>query len=612
MISGVGAPDSALHRGYGDYPVDDVRDTAQQSQTAAARIRQLEAELDAQRRRLEELEARLREREARIRQLERPVPSPPPAPANPEFEASPATSEPELEQTLKRLVTKIAMILQAQKCVFLLHDRRAGELFAHPPAFGLNDDELRALRLRDNQGLSGAVFQSGKPIITTDFLNDPRAEPTILAVLKARNGACVPLTVERRDEENRVVERKVIGVLHVFDKRYGGCFGEEDLQLLSVLSRNAAAVIANARLFYQVIAERDRIEATLDSLAAGLLLVSTNGEIMLLNPSAAVILGLRDQTVIGEPFERVIPQEPIKELLRAALSAGQELTRAEVPLVRQDPVSGQEHEGIFQVQTALVKSTDTGKMLGVALVLNDVTESRSLDRLKSAFITTVSHELNTPLTTIRGFIATLRQDTEGFYDLRTRREFYQILDAECDRLSRMIADLLNLSHIEAGRRLELELTPVQVGALAERVAEAQRAYVTSHCIRTEVFPGLPPILADEAKVDQILTNLVSNAIKFSPGGGQITIRVVPDDGCVRCAVSDQGVGIPPEQLSHIFERFHRLDYRDSRQTYGCGIGLYLVKHLVEAHGGTVSVQSEVGKGSTFTFCLPLRPPTADP
>ena len=180
--------------------------------------------------------------------------------------------------------------------------------------------------------------------------------------------------------------------------------------------------------------------------------------------------------------------------------------------MRQDPVSGQEHEGIFQVQTALVKSTDTGKMLGVALVLNDVTESRSLDRLKSAFITTVSHELNTPLTTIRGFIATLRQDTEGFYDLRTRREFYQILDAECDRLSRMIADLLNLSHIEAGRRLELELTPVQVGALAERVAEAQRAYVTSHCIRTEI--SRLPIPADEAKVDQILTNLVSNAIKF--------------------------------------------------------------------------------------------------
>lgn len=587
---------------------------AQQLQKAALRIRQLEGEYRKQEERAKELEARLQERDLRVAALENQCAAggaaqlrKAPAAAAP-VDSSPITSEPELEETLKRLVTRIAMILQAERCVFLLHDQRTEELFAHRPAFGIPDDQVRLFRIHEGDGISGTVFRSGKPLIVDDLAHDPRAEQWVVKLLGARNCASVPLMVEKRDEENRVSERRCIGVLHVFDKRYGGRFAEEDIHLLGVLSRNAAAVIANAKLFFEVVDEKNKMEATLESLTAGLILVGTNGKIMLMNPSAEMMLGLSGRQEVGKPFASVVANAHVREMLQLALTSNQEVAREEVTLMHPDPDSSEDREHIYHAQTALVKSADTGELLGAALILNDITEFRNVERMKSAFIATVSHELNTPLTAIKGFIATLRQDADEFYDKHTRQEFYQIIDAECDRLSRLIGNLLSLSRIESGHALELELQQVDVGAVVERVAAAQRAYTKNHTIVTQVFPGLPPLLADEAKIDQILTNLVSNAVKFSPNGGEVRIQVQPDDGCVQFSVSDQGIGIPREHLPRIFERFHRVDVRDTRDTYGAGIGLYLVKHLVEAHNGTVAVESEVGRGTRFTFRIPVSQP----
>ena len=583
---------------------------AQHLQKAADQIRSLEAEIEKQTARVNELQTALRERESLLDELRKHAPprqkqSSSPAPSS---DAMPPTSEAELKETLKRLVTKIAMILQAEKCIFLLHDQRSRELFGHRPAFGVANELLRAFRVPDDQGISGAVFQSAKPLILDDLAADARTEEWILKNVRARNGASVALTVERRDEQNRVSERKTIGVLHVFDKRYSGRFSDEDLHLLGVLSRNAAAVIANAKLFFEAVDQKNRMEATLESLSAGLVLVGTNGKIMLMNPSAEAMLGVRGVEEVGRPFEEFITDERVKDMLRLAVSSHQEVPQAEITVVQENGENGSQRERFLQAQTALVRSADTGETIGVALVFNDITEIRSVERMKAAFVSTISHELNTPLTAIKGFVTTLRQDKEGFYDLHTRQEFYQIVDVECDRLSRLIGNLLNLSRIESGRSLELDLQQVSVDALVQHAAEAHRAYAKQHEVATEVFPGLPPIVADAEKIDQVLTNLISNAIKFSPKGGRVIVAAVPDDGFVRFSVQDHGVGIPDGHLPHIFDYFHRVDNRDTRSTYGAGIGLYLVKHLVEAHGGTVSVESELGKGSTFIFRLPLRPP----
>jgi len=247
--------------------------------------------------------------------------------------------------------------------------------------------------------------------------------------------------------------------------------------------------------------------------------------------------------------------------------------------------------------------------MGIVVIFNDITEIRSIERMKTAFVSTVSHELRTPLTSIKGFISTLLMDEDGtFYDFETQREFYKIIDTECDRLTRLISDLLNVSRIEAGRALDLNPKPVTLPALIEKVAAVQKSYTNKHELVVDIKNELPVIVADEDKVDQILTNLTNNAIKYSPKGGTVTITALADGDIVRMSVTDQGMGIPKEHLPKVFDRFHRVDNRDTRTVGGTGIGLYLVKHLVEAHGGKIWVESEVGKGSSFIFELPKCPP----
>jgi two-component system phosphate regulon sensor histidine kinase PhoR len=251
------------------------------------------------------------------------------------------------------------------------------------------------------------------------------------------------------------------------------------------------------------------------------------------------------------------------------------------------------------------------EIMGVVATLNDITDLRNVERMKTEFVSSVSHELRTPLTSIKGFIRTLLDDREGYYDRETQMEFYTIIDTECDRLVRLINDLLNVSRIESGRALDLQLKEVNLRGLIEKVVASQKAYTSRHQFAATIAADLPSITADEDKLDQVLTNLVSNAIKYSPEGGTITIAASKaDDSGVEVSITDQGVGIPKEHQEKIFARFHRVDNRTSREAGGTGIGLYLVKHLVEAHGGQIRVESQPGKGSVFTFTLPKAPPQA--
>ena len=230
--------------------------------------------------------------------------------------------------------------------------------------------------------------------------------------------------------------------------------------------------------------------------------------------------------------------------------------------------------------------------------------------MKTAFVSTVSHELRTPLTSIKGFISTLLQDTEGYFDSETRTEFYEIIDNECDRLKRLIDDLLNVSRIESGRALQMNWGEFEPLAIIEKVMQAQRSYTDKHRLILDFNGEVPKIVGDADKFDQILTNLLSNAIKYSPAGGEVRIEVDASDHDLTLRISDQGIGVPADKLPRIFEKFERVDNRDTRQAGGTGIGLFLVKHLVERHEGTIEVTSTVGQGTTFTLHLPLRPPEA--
>lgn len=511
----------------------------------------------------------------------------------------------ELEETLNRLVFRVAMILQAEKCVFMLFDKDSGELVATKPAFGLTDDQIRKFRIRATQGIAGEVFREQKPIILYDAMNDPRTVKESIGLLGVTNGVCVPLVIEKRDEDtNRVLESKTIGVLHVFNKRDGNVFIQEDVNLLTRLSRNAASIIASAQMYREVLEEKEELESIIESVYAGLVMINKSGRIMQMNASARQMLGIGEDVLLAGMYEDIIKSEKVCDILKISLDDASEIAE-EVTL---PSYTDDDEEKIFQVQSAVVRGDD-GTAIGVVAIFNDITEIRSIERMKTAFVSTVSHELRTPLTSIKGFISTLLADEDGtYYDFETEREFYHIIDMECDRLTRLISDLLNVSRIEAGRALDLNPKAVTLAPLIEKVATVQRSYTNKHELVVDIKNELPIIVADEDKVDQILTNLANNAIKYSPRGGVVTICALANGHGVRMSVSDQGMGIPKEHLAKVFDRFHRVDNRDTREVGGTGIGLYLVRHLVEAHGGKIWVESEVGKGSSFIFELPMCPP----
>ena len=499
------------------------------------------------------------------------------------------------------------MLVQAEKCAFLLHDRERDELVARPPAVGFSREQLRTLRLSQSEGIAAKAFNGGEPVVV-----DANTELSTLDLvwtrrMDVRNFIAYPLVLERRDETERLAERVTVGVFLVLNRRGGSPFTLEDLRLLSVMSRQVTAVIADAQVYLQLTEEKEQLQATLQSMGSGVLMIESTGHISLLNPAARALLDLPEEGTDGAHFQDAIKNEALVKLLREATEEGRESG------VELEVEQGEDHDPrVYQAQTAFVRGEKAGvpAILGVVVIFNDITEIRNVERMKTQFVSTVSHELRTPLTSIKGFISTLLQDTEGYFDNDTRVEFYSIIDNECDRLRRLIDDLLNVSRIESGRALQMNWSLFDPISAIERVMHAQSSYTDRHELIFKYDGPLIELLGDADKFDQILTNLLSNAIKYSPSGGQVTVKVEPDEHDLSVAISDQGMGIAPEKLERVFEKFERVDNRDTRQAGGTGIGLFLVKHLVERHQGTIDVTSQVRHGSTFTFHLPLRPKEA--
>lgn len=507
----------------------------------------------------------------------------------------------EADVTLRRLVQRIAMILQAEKIVIMFFDREKGELIGIPPAYGVDEEHLNIFRIRATHGISGLVYREGEPVIFHDAQSDARAQEDPFGLLHVQNGITVPLVIEKRDEENRVIERNTIGVLHAFNKRHGEDFNDEDVRLLERMAKNVGSIIANLQLYREVVEEREELLQTFESLTAGLLLVSPEGRMSQINATARAIFGLAPDSV-GKQIEDVINNQELVDLLFAARD-GAEGAKRELHI----SIAGQS-ERIYEAQAANVKGEDN-KEVGVVVILNDITDIRNIDKMKSSFVAMASHELRTPLTAIKGFSSTLLEGLdEDMYAKEDQREFLGIVVSECDRLRRLIDDLLNTSRIESGESLRPNYTRFELQPLLEKSVAVQQQASSKHTVQLKVHNKIPDtIVGDQDKFDQILTNLLNNAIKYSPNGGDVTVHAKSEGDTVLIGVQDQGMGIPKDHLARVFERFHRVDNEDNRKIYGTGLGLFLVKHLVEqVHLGTIWAESEVGVGSTFWFRFPAE------
>ncbi len=522
----------------------------------------------------------------------------------------------EFEDTLKRLVQRIAMILQAEKCVIMILDKESGDLVGRSPAYGMSDSDIKVLRVKVNHGIAGEVYRTERPAIFHDAVNDPRTVKENVAYLHIRNGVTVPLVVEKRDDENRVLDRLSIGVLSVFNKRYGGEFIDEDVRLLERLARNAAAVIASAQMFQEIIEEKEKLVHTIESLYAGLMLIGGNGKIIQMNARARQIFNVQSDPV-SKPYLDVIKHDKASEILERMLSPNgtsnggseEDDTRAAEEIGVADPETDEER--IFQMHAAMVKGEDH-HLIGTAIILNDITEIRNLERMKTEFVAIAAHELRTPMTPIKGFISMLAQDDFDTFSFDERREYYQIIEQNVDRLGRLINDLLSVTRIERGIAQQLFWEDVNLTELSESVFEVQAGMTNTdkHPLVMDSKPDAVIAVVGRDQVEQILQNLVSNAIKYSPEGGEVRtiIREEPETKTILVGVKDAGTGIPESAKAKLFKPYRRIHNPKTASVKGTGIGLFLVKNLVEAHHGTIWVDTELGKGSTFWFRIPKCPP----
>jgi signal transduction histidine kinase/HAMP domain-containing protein len=339
--------------------------------------------------------------------------------------------------------------------------------------------------------------------------------------------------------------------------------------------------------------ERDVRDAVLESAGDGILMVAATGETVVANERWTGLLGDRGLDAAAS--------------LVHADSEGDGGTFAAVAaawMADADQVRAADFERFgpyrrFRCYTAPVRDRD-GATLGRIFVLRDVTQEREAERMRSALIATVSHELRSPLTAIAGYTDTLIQG--GPWDDETRSELLEIIARSAATLASLVDNLLDAAKMEAGL-LPLEREPVRVERVVQRLVASRRALAPAHTLRVETDASLPLVDADPLRVEQVLANLLDNAIKYSPAGGTVTLSLHTDaDGMVAVSIRDSGIGIAPDHLPHLFERFYRV--ADNRSIKGVGLGLFICKHIIEAHSGRIWVTSEPGAGSTFTFTLP--------
>jgi two-component system phosphate regulon sensor histidine kinase PhoR len=334
--------------------------------------------------------------------------------------------------------------------------------------------------------------------------------------------------------------------------------------------------------------ERDLLGGVLTGMQEGVLLVNPAGRVALVNPALRDML-LLGPDAVGRASVEAVHNADLERLLTGAREAGSSTGEVEL--------SGIKPRRLLVSATAL-----SGEPGGLLAVFVDVTDLRRLESIRRDFVANVSHELRTPVTAIRSAAETIRG--AAAHDPEAAVRFLDIIERNADRLYTLVEDLLELSRIES-REFRLSLEPVDLAQFVPYLVSlfrerAEKKRIRLHCL---IGTALPPVAADRRALEQVLSNLVDNAVKYCPAGAEVSVSACLEGRTVRIAVDDTGPGIDDKHLPRIFERFYRVDAGRSREVGGTGLGLSIVKHLVEALGSVVSVDSKVGKGSSFSFAL---------
>jgi len=331
------------------------------------------------------------------------------------------------------------------------------------------------------------------------------------------------------------------------------------------------------------------------SIQEGVIVVNKNREVLRINPTGLKLLNVEnDKNLEGRPLIEAIWNYTLDEMTERSIATGDVLSK-EVTFDYLDS----------RIMDTLVSPmfNEKGEIRGAIIVFTDVTEKKRLEKVRQDFISNISHELKTPLTSIKAMVEVLLEG--GAEDAKLRRDFLENINQEVDRLSKLVSDLLLLSRLESDREFLNPVLTDFVALVTRTVSRFQpRAMKEGITLTLDIEEEIPPLNVDVNYIDQVISNLIDNAIKYTPSGGKVEVKVEDNEKTVKVSVKDTGIGIAKEDLPRIFERFYRGEKSRNLSLGGIGLGLSIVKHIVEAHGGKVGVESEIGKGSTFYFTLP--------
>ncbi len=338
--------------------------------------------------------------------------------------------------------------------------------------------------------------------------------------------------------------------------------------------------------------EKKRLFAILESMTEGVLAVDVQEKVLFTNSALEKAFAFEKRSVEGKYFWEIFRDADINEMLEGGLTRRVIARKEHAALLS---------ELVFEIQVSPVWVA--GEFLGVVAVFHDITLLKEFERLRTEFVANVSHELKTPLTSILGFVETLKEG--GIDDSENRMKFLQIIETQSKALHTLIENLLLLSRIESAKE-PLKLEPVDVEELFGRMSEMFGPMLKEKGVQLKVAPPAKALRlnAEVASLERALSNLIDNALKYNRPNGRVTLAAHEADGRVTIEVRDTGIGIPPAELARVFERFYRVDKSRSRESGGTGLGLSIAKHLVERHGGRIEVQSTSDKGSTFSIVLP--------
>jgi signal transduction histidine kinase/uncharacterized membrane protein len=378
-------------------------------------------------------------------------------------------------------------------------------------------------------------------------------------------------------------EEKVVGVVSVYHPQ--GKLSLEDVNLMQAIADQVGLAIENARLFAETISERAKLSAVITGTEDAIMVTDEADHILLLNPAARRAFEIVEEDWVGQPLTELVENQTLHDLF-ARLSVKGTTQNAEIPV----------NARTFYANLAPISG------VGKVLAMQDITYLKELDEMKSDFVATVSHDLRSPLSAIEGYTDLLKE--VGPLNAQ-QRQFVGRVKAATANMTQLITDLLDLGKIEAG--LEMEMTPCDLEHIINLIVTSLQGWAERKGIelRVELPENVPTVRGNSTRLLQVLTNLVDNALKYTPEGGKVTVGLAVENGSVTVCVKDTGIGIGPDDLPNIFDKFYRVETEETHDIAGTGLGLAIAKSVVEMHSGRIWAESKPGVGSTFCFTLPV-------